>query len=92
MREAAQKVTHGGRLLLVVYCRKGVHRSVSFGHVAWELLKASPTHVKLLPAYHASEHLWVMDYWQVQPVPGEVACPRGGLHQNDTCLALHEPV
>ena len=34
MRTAAQNVTRGGRLVLVVYCRKGVHRSVSFGHVA----------------------------------------------------------
>ena len=62
MRDAAQKVAHGGRLLLVVYCRKGVHRSVSFGHVAWELLKASPHDVELLPIYHASERLWAMNY------------------------------
>ena len=62
MRTAAQNVTRGGRLVLVVYCRKGVHRSVAFGHVAWELLKASPREVELLPTYHASEHLWAMIY------------------------------
>ena len=63
MRTAAQNVTRGGRLVLVVYCRKGVHRSVSFGHVAWELLHASPHDVDLLPIYHASAaHLWPMNY------------------------------
>ena len=48
--------------MLVVYCRKGVHRSVSFGHVAWELLKAPPHDVELLPIGHVSEHLWAMNY------------------------------
>ena len=63
IRNAAARVAHGGRLLLVVYCRKGVHRSVSFGHVAWGLLHASPHDVDLLPIYHASAaHLWAMNY------------------------------
>ncbi len=46
---AATRASREGKILLVVYCRKGVHRSVSFGHVLRMLLLESPEDVMVLP-------------------------------------------
>ena len=51
-----------GRILVVVYCRKGVHRSVAFGYVSRCLLAECPREVEMLPSHHASERIWHRDY------------------------------
>ena len=80
---AAQCLRGAGRILVVVYCRKGVHRSVAFGHVIRCLLADNPR-VEMLPSHHASQRIWRTDYC------GEcVSCRRATTPRSDAiCRAL----
>ena len=51
-----------GRIVVVVYCRKGVHRSVAFGYITRCLLAESSREVEMLPSHHASRRIWCTDY------------------------------
>ena len=65
IKSAMQAVTEDGAILVVVYCRKGVHRSVSFAYILRKLLLLQSTQLgmEVLETYHASARvLWARGY------------------------------
>ena len=54
----------GCDILVVVYCRKGVHRSVAFANLLRAILQAERSHhLDLLETYHTSAlALWPREY------------------------------
>ena len=65
IKSAMEAVTEDGAILVVVYCRKGVHRSVPFAYILWKLLVLQSTQLgmEVLETYHASAHvLWAREY------------------------------
>ena len=65
IKSAMEAVTEDGAILVVVYCRKGVHRSVSFAYILRKLLLLQSTQLgmEVLETYHASARvLWAREY------------------------------
>ena len=65
IKSAMEAVTEDGAILVVVYCRKGVHRSVSFAYILRQLLLLQSTQLgmEVVQTYHASARvLWARDY------------------------------
>ena len=65
IKSAMEAVTEDGAILVVVYCRKGVHRSVSFAYILRKLLLLQSTQLgmEVVQTYHASARvLWAREY------------------------------
>ena len=65
IKSAMEAVAEDGAILVVVYCRKGVHRSVSFAYILRKLLLLQSTQLgmEVVQTYHASARvLWAREY------------------------------